>query len=86
MTISRNEDGKQVFPPQYHSSTIGHNALEVHSTIGSTIANWNHPQSCPTCGRAYDLFDHDTSVLLDWIARLQMDVHHLKRAVEEVLP
>ena len=24
-------------------------------------------QTCPTCGRAYDLFDHDTSRLLDLV-------------------
>jgi hypothetical protein len=43
------------------------------------------PERCPTCGRPWDLFDHDTSALLDWIERLHQDVHHLKRAVEEVL-
>ena len=44
------------------------------------------PQVCPTCGRPYDLFDYDTSRLLDWIARLHEDLHHLQHAVEEVLP
>ena len=43
------------------------------------------PDACPTCGRAYDLFDHDTSRLLDWVERLHQDLHHLKAAIEEVL-
>ena len=43
------------------------------------------PDACPTCGRAYDLFDHDTSRLLDWVARLHQDLHHLKAAIEKVL-
>ena len=42
--------------------------------------------ACPTCGRAYALFDHDTSRLLDWVERLQQDLHHLKAALKEVLP
>ena len=44
------------------------------------------PQTCPTCGRAYDLFDHDTSRLLEWVERLHQDLHHLKAAIEEDLP
>ena len=44
------------------------------------------PQTCPTCGRAYDLFDPHASVLLDWIARLQQDLDHIKRTVEDALP
>ena len=44
------------------------------------------PAACPTCGHAYDLFDHDTSRLLDWVERLHQDLHHLKAAREEDLP
>ena len=41
------------------------------------------PPPCPTCG--HPLFDLDTSVLFDWIQRLQTDLDNMKRCLEEVL-
>ena len=51
------------------------------------------PQTCPTCGRAYDLFDHDTSRLLDLVlvsrealSTATAALSTLTHALEEDLP
>jgi hypothetical protein len=45
------------------------------------------PQTCPTCGHAYDLFHHDTSRLLDLILVAKEALTEAQAALEdEVLP
>jgi len=46
------------------------------------------PPPCPTCGRPLPPpFDPLTSGLLDWLLRIDEEIHHLKAAVEtEALP
>ena len=51
------------------------------------------PQTCPTCGRAFELFDHDTSRLLDLVlvsrealSTATAALSTLTHALEEDLP
>jgi hypothetical protein len=41
------------------------------------------PECCPTCGRAWSLFDHDTSQLLDCLALAIEAMSQAKSLVEE---
>jgi hypothetical protein len=44
------------------------------------------PQTCPTCGRPLTPpFDPMVSGLLDWLLRVDEDLHHIKSEVDEDL-
>jgi hypothetical protein len=61
--------------------------LSAIRSIGQTAPDLpSLPETCPTCGRAYEPFQLDKSGILDWIEVLKTDLLHLQRYIEEVLP